>query len=55
MTTFESRDDSDDLPIVCAILAEAERRGRSRDRSLGVEVLIYEMDPTRGERFIVAI
>lgn len=47
MTTYEIRDDPDDLPIICATLTEAERRG--------IEVLIYEMHPTRGERFIGAI
>ena len=26
MTTYEIRDDPDDLPIICATLAEAERR-----------------------------
>ena len=41
MTTYEIRDDPDDLPIICA--------------RFGIEVLIYEMHPTRGERFIGAI
>ena len=47
LTTYEIRDDPDDLPIICATLAEAERRGS--------EVPLYEMHPTRGERFIGAI
>lgn len=47
LTPYEIRDNPDDLPIICATLAEAERRG--------IEVLIYEMHPTRGERFIGAI
>ena len=55
MTTYEIRDDPDDLPIICATLAEAERRGRRRVARLGIEVLIYEMHPTRGERLISAI
>ena len=55
VTTYEIRDDPDDLPIICATLAEAERRGQRRAARLGIEVLIYEMDPTRGERFISAI
>ena len=55
LTTYEIRDDPDDLPIICATLAEAERRGRRRAARLGIEVLIYEMHPTRGERFIGAI
>lgn len=52
---YELRDDPDDLPIICATLAEAERRGRRRAASLGIEVLIYEMDPRRGERLIGTI
>lgn len=55
LTTYEIRDDPDDLPIICATLAEAERRGRRRAARLGIEVLIYEMHPTRGERLISAI
>ena len=55
LTTYEIRDDPDDLPIICAPLAEAERRGSRRAARLGIEVLIYEMHPTRGERFIGAI
>lgn len=55
MTTYEIRDDPDDLPIPCASLAEAEQRGRRRAARLGIEVLIYEIHPTRGERFICAI
>ena len=55
LTTYEIRDDPDDLPIICATLAEAERRGQRRAARLGIEVLIYEMHPTRGERFIGAI
>lgn len=53
--TYEIRDDPDDLPLVCATLAEAEQRGRHRAARLGIEVLIYEMDPIRGERFIGAV
>ena len=30
MTTYEIRDDPDDLPIICATLTEAERRGQRR-------------------------
>ncbi|MFC3631673.1 hypothetical protein ACFOM8_19795, partial [Paracoccus angustae] len=55
LTTYEIRDDPDDLPIICATLAEAERRGQRRAVRLGIEVLIYEMHPTRGERLISAI
>ena len=55
LTTYEIRDDPDDLPIICATLAEAERRGQRRAARLGIEVLIYEMHPTRGERLIAAI
>ena len=55
MTTYEIRDDPDDLPIICATLAEAERRGRRRAARLGIEVLIYEMDPVWGERFLLAL
>ena len=55
MTTYEIRDDPDDLPIIRATLAEAERRGHRRAARLGIEVLIYEMHPTRGERLIGAI
>ena len=55
LTTYEIRDDPDDLPIICATLAEAERRGRRRAARLGIGVLIYEMHPTRGERLIGAI
>ncbi|MCZ0963094.1 hypothetical protein [Paracoccus benzoatiresistens] len=55
MTTYELRDDPDDLPIICATLAKAERRSRRRAARLGIEVLIYKMDPRRGERFIGAI
>ena len=55
MTTYEVREDPDDLPIICATLAEAERRGRRRAASLGIEILIYEMLPERGERFIGTI
>ena len=55
LTTYEIRDDPDDLPIICATLAEAERRGQRRAARLGIEVLIYEMHPTRGERLISAI
>lgn len=55
MTTYEIRDDPDDLPIICATLAEAERRGRRRAARLGIEVLIYEIDPRGGERLIGAI
>jgi len=36
-------------------LAEVGRRGGRRAARLGIEVLIYEMHPTRGERFIAAI
>ena len=55
MTTYEIRDDPDDVPIICATLAEAERRGRRRAARLGIEVLIYEMHPERGERLVDAI
>jgi hypothetical protein len=55
LTTYEVREDPDDLPIICATLAEAERRGRRRAASLGIEILIYEMHPERGERFIGTI
>ena len=55
MIIYEIRDDPDDLPIICATLAEAERRGQRRATRLGIEVLIYEMHPTHGERFIGAI
>lgn len=55
LTTYEIRDDPDDLPIICATLAGAERRGSRRAARLGIEVLIYEMHPTRGERLISAI
>lgn len=55
MTTYEIRDDPDDMPIPCASLAEAERRSRRRAARLGIEVLVYEIHPTRGERFICAI
>ena len=55
MTTYEIRDDPDNLPIICATLAEAERRGHRRAARLGIEVLIYEVHPTRGERLIAAI
>jgi len=55
VTTYEIRDDPDDLPIICATLSEAERRGQRRAARLGIEVLIYEMHPTREERFIGAI
>ena len=47
MTTYEIRDDPDDLPIICATLTKAERRGQRRAARLGIEVLIYEMHPTR--------
>ena len=53
--TYEIRDDPDDLPIPCATLAEAERRGRRRAARLGIDVLIYEMDPMGGERFLMAL
>ena len=55
LTTYEIRDDPDDLPIICATLAEAERRGRRRAARLGIGVLIYEIDPRCGERLIGAI
>ena len=55
LTTYEIRDDPDDLPIICATLTEAERRGQRRAARRGIEVLIYEMHPTRGERLISAI
>ena len=55
VTTYEIRDDPDGLPIICATLAEAEKRGSRRAARLGIEVLIYEMHPARGERFIGAI
>ena len=53
--TYELRDDTDNLPIICTIKAEAIRRGRRRAARLDIEVLIYEMHPTRGERFIGVI
>ena len=37
MTTYEIRDDPDDLPIICATLAEAERRGQRRAVRLGID------------------
>ena len=49
---YEVRDDSDDLPIICATRAEAIRRGRRRAERIGQPVLIYEMDDQRGERLI---
>ena len=55
MTSYEIRDDPDDLPIICATLTEAERRGRRRAARFGIEVLVYEMHPARGERLIGAI
>ena len=55
VTTYEICDDPDDLPIICATLTEAERRGKRRAARLGIEVLIYELHPTRGERFIGVI
>ena len=55
MTTYEIRDDPDDLPIICATLTKPERRGQRRAARRGIEVLIYEMHPTRGERSIGAI
>ena len=55
VTIYEIRDDPDDLPILCASLAEAERRARSRAARLGIEVLVYEIHPARGERFICAV
>ena len=53
--TYEIRDYPDDLPIICATLAEAKQRGRRRAARLGIEVLVYEMDPMRGERFLMAL
>lgn len=51
---YELRDDPDDLPIICATLAEAERRARTRAERIGGPVLIYEMRSDR-ERLIGAI
>lgn len=46
--TYELRDDTDNLPIICTIKAEAIRRGRRRAARLGIEILIYGCTP-RGE------
>ncbi len=50
--TYEIRDDPDDLPIPCATLTEAERRGRRRAARIGSPVLVYEIDSQGGERFV---
>lgn len=52
MSHYEIRDDPDDLPIICATLAEAERRGRRRSARLGQPVLVYEIDHAGAERFL---
>ena len=52
---YELRDHPDDLPIPCDTLDEARRRARHRAERFGIPVLIYEMDPFRGERFIEEI
>ncbi|WP_299846361.1 hypothetical protein [uncultured Paracoccus sp.] len=50
--TYELRDHPDDLPIICATLAEARQRARQRVERFGFPVLIYELDPFAGERII---
>ena len=57
MTTYEIRDDPDDLPIICATLAEAERRGSRRAARLGDEdakamLLRYNEDDCRATRAV---
>ena len=50
--TYELRDHPDDLPIACDTLSEARRRARRRSELFGFPVLIYEIDPFTGKRFI---
>ena len=52
---YELRDHPDDLPIPCDTLEEARHRARRRAEQFGIAVLIYEIDPYRGERFIEEI
>ena len=52
---YEIRDYPDDQPIPCETLAEARKRTRQRVRRFGGEVLIYEVCPFTGEKFIERI
>lgn len=52
---YELRDHPDDLPIRCATLAEARKRGRQRRERFGIEILIYEIDPFEGEKLLEVV